>query len=115
MIRRPPRSTLFPYTTLFRSAVNRLAISRNGKVLLAATRRGIFRSDDADRLTWTRVLNDAVGDVDFHPTDNGRAVAGGLNNGRAYHSADGGRTGKVATPAEPWPGPGAGDGEASSV
>src|SRR5256885_4339127 len=24
MIRRPPRSTLFPYTTLFRSAVNRL-------------------------------------------------------------------------------------------
>src|SRR6266498_4456424 len=25
MIRRPPRSTLFPYTTLFRSAVNDLA------------------------------------------------------------------------------------------
>src|SRR2546422_8208179 len=25
MIRRPPRSTLFPYTTLFRSAVERLA------------------------------------------------------------------------------------------
>src|SRR5258708_31922025 len=25
MIRRPPRSTLFPYTTLFRSAVDRLA------------------------------------------------------------------------------------------
>src|SRR3989449_10552372 len=25
MIRRPPRSTLFPYTTLFRSAVHRLA------------------------------------------------------------------------------------------
>src|SRR3712207_9549335 len=24
MIRRPPRSTLFPYTTLFRSAVNRM-------------------------------------------------------------------------------------------
>src|SRR5258708_30569594 len=24
MIRRPPRSTLFPYTTLFRSATNRL-------------------------------------------------------------------------------------------
>src|SRR5688572_30987582 len=24
MIRRPPRSTLFPYTTLFRSAVNRI-------------------------------------------------------------------------------------------
>src|SRR5256885_8777015 len=27
MIRRPPRSTLFPYTTLFRSAGNRKAVS----------------------------------------------------------------------------------------
>src|SRR3712207_9506758 len=26
MIRRPPRSTLFPYTTLFRSALGRLAV-----------------------------------------------------------------------------------------
>src|SRR2546426_4928736 len=26
MIRRPPRSTLFPYTTLFRSLVERLAV-----------------------------------------------------------------------------------------
>src|SRR3712207_8744116 len=29
MIRRPPRSTLFPYTTLFRSAVDHEAIGRN--------------------------------------------------------------------------------------
>src|SRR5258706_3057688 len=28
MIRRPPRSTLFPYTTLFRSLVNLIGISR---------------------------------------------------------------------------------------
>src|SRR2546430_12596193 len=28
MIRRPPRSTLFPYTTLFRSRVPRMAIER---------------------------------------------------------------------------------------
>src|SRR2546430_10144614 len=28
MIRRPPRSTLFPYTTLFRSSVTRLAQER---------------------------------------------------------------------------------------
>src|SRR2546426_2333488 len=28
MIRRPPRSTLFPYTTLFRSHVNRLHTER---------------------------------------------------------------------------------------
>src|SRR2546429_7263875 len=29
MIRRPPRSTLFPYTTLFRSKPNVLTIGRN--------------------------------------------------------------------------------------
>src|SRR2546430_2978216 len=31
MIRRPPRSTLFPYTTLFRSANQTLRASRPGK------------------------------------------------------------------------------------
>src|SRR3712207_7071620 len=31
MIRRPPRSTLFPYTTLFRSEVERIA-ARGGRV-----------------------------------------------------------------------------------
>src|SRR3712207_7619926 len=30
MIRRPPRSTLFPYTTLFRSVVGRLPPRRGG-------------------------------------------------------------------------------------
>src|SRR3712207_8664903 len=35
MIRRPPRSTLFPYTTLFRSRANREALSR-ALALLAA-------------------------------------------------------------------------------
>src|SRR5260370_3104214 len=36
MIRRPPRSTLFPYTTLFRSRrnVSALAIGREGEWLL---------------------------------------------------------------------------------
>src|SRR5437879_7045511 len=39
MIRRPPRSTLFPYTTLFRSRGNRgTGKGRNG-VLTADTRR----------------------------------------------------------------------------
>src|SRR5256885_13073984 len=32
MIRRPPRSTLFPYTTLFRSARAQLQRRRNGDV-----------------------------------------------------------------------------------
>src|SRR2546430_8028990 len=35
MIRRPPRSTLFPYTTLFRSQLGRLAQNASGdRVLL---------------------------------------------------------------------------------
>src|SRR2546422_5962563 len=33
MIRRPPRSTLFPYTTLFRSAYQTLLVGRVGGVL----------------------------------------------------------------------------------
>src|SRR2546429_5388357 len=36
MIRRPPRSTLFPYTTLFRSPRPRQRIDWLGAVLLAA-------------------------------------------------------------------------------
>src|SRR3989454_7763897 len=40
MIRRPPRSTLFPYTTLFRSPVPPLVGEpRNGKVDLAMIHR----------------------------------------------------------------------------
>src|SRR3712207_7541902 len=33
MIRRPPRSTLFPYTTLFRSSGANVAINRVGSLL----------------------------------------------------------------------------------
>src|SRR2546428_9229822 len=31
MIRRPPRSTLFPYTTLFRSLARRVQVGRGGR------------------------------------------------------------------------------------
>src|SRR5256885_6831857 len=41
MIRRPPRSTLFPYTTLFRSTLRRTATSRAGQ---AATGSGVSGS-----------------------------------------------------------------------
>src|SRR5258708_28224882 len=36
MIRRPPRSTLFPYTTLFRSLVNRVAVEEVDGIRLDA-------------------------------------------------------------------------------
>src|SRR5690348_17879613 len=49
MIRRPPRSTLFPYTTLFRSHHR---VERQGAT---------FKAQDRPMLTSD--------EVDFHPTD----------------------------------------------
>src|SRR3712207_7204895 len=40
MIRRPPRSTLFPYTTLFRSGDLRVASKRRGRAWLFGRFRG---------------------------------------------------------------------------
>src|SRR3712207_8096996 len=59
MIRRPPRSTLFPYTTLFRSDDDRLAHagehrahplrgSADGEDLLVVARRGVAEEDLAE-------------------------------------------------------------------
>src|SRR5260221_1097970 len=49
MIRRPPRSTLFPYTTLFRSAAAGaiVTIGRNGEVVI---HRGLLREAEAKAL-----------------------------------------------------------------
>ena len=85
-------------------SVNRLALSNNGKVLLAATGKGIFRSEDAARLTWTQVFNEPIGDVRFHPSSSTKAVAGGVTNGQAYFSTDGGKTWKIATHTLNWNG-----------
>src|SRR2546430_11907793 len=41
MIRRPPRSTLFPYTTLFRSHPGRRRRARQGRGALAALARRV--------------------------------------------------------------------------
>src|SRR4051812_50122332 len=48
MIRRPPRSTLFPYTTLFRSLTSRLSLSKHlahnlGNLLLLG-KIGVFHN-----------------------------------------------------------------------
>src|SRR2546425_9274276 len=48
MIRRPPRSTLFPYTTLFRSRVASRAVLRYGNVVdREAVRAFVGRDRDA--------------------------------------------------------------------
>src|SRR2546427_8392677 len=44
MIRRPPRSTLFPYTTLFRSRTD-------GRVSTVAPAHGCFRFSPPDRIS----------------------------------------------------------------
>src|SRR3989441_11610647 len=80
MIRRPPRSTLFPYTTLFRSAV-RLRDRLLGRptapllagVLEVACRRGLDQraitalartlGDALDRPAFREVVGEAVDDV----------------------------------------------------
>src|SRR3712207_8250087 len=54
MIRRPPRSTLFPYTTLFRSEVPEplisLAISpHDPRRIVASGRTALYLSEDAGR------------------------------------------------------------------
>src|SRR2546422_4432603 len=49
MIRRPPRSTLFPYTTLFRSHISRGGLDDRGAAALAARAPpGAARRDTAD-------------------------------------------------------------------
>src|SRR3712207_8393754 len=66
MIRRPPRSTLFPYTTLFRSSIRLHAAvpaprSRQGAVTLPplgppsrTSTRGSFRCADGQWPPWSR-------------------------------------------------------------
>src|SRR5258707_12506211 len=71
MIRRPPRSTLFPYTTLFRSA-------------LAAQRRA--RSRGPAKEVAARVLRADRGPRPCHPRDQAGGRPGGL--GRALRSEE---------------------------
>src|SRR3989475_13268064 len=47
MIRRPPRSTLFPYTTLFRSKVGRLHDGAGVRQRLLACHRAVAPTEDA--------------------------------------------------------------------
>src|SRR2546425_8167196 len=59
MIRRPPRSTLFPYTTLFRSAMVRAAVARWGGLDILHNNVGVESRKDLLETTeeeWDRVM-----------------------------------------------------------
>src|SRR5256885_2804182 len=60
MIRRPPRSTLFPYTTLFRSRVSANAITHG----LSSARLLVPGECSADWDTHRRNILDALAPVD---------------------------------------------------
>src|SRR5258708_37711044 len=60
MIRRPPRSTLFPYTTLFRSRGGEFGLDRllpNGLAVAGAFQRPAGLQFDGERETETRLLH----------------------------------------------------------
>src|SRR3989449_2335748 len=76
MIRRPPRSTLFPYTTLFRSVGLRLTDERTGGTLAYVPTAGAI--DDAVR----RIVGGAdvlLFDGTFWSDDELRAAGGGVD------------------------------------
>src|SRR5262249_29176786 len=84
--------------------VNRVAISSDGKMALAATRKGLFLSTDANRQSWHRVLDGIFADVKSAPRDPAKVIAGGLDNGEAFYSIDGGLSWKLSEPAQSWHG-----------
>src|SRR2546430_2334000 len=52
MIRRPPRSTLFPYTTLFRSRRRRCALHSHRPALQQRARRKFAKNAGPEPLRW---------------------------------------------------------------
>src|SRR5438552_4360229 len=69
MRRRPPRSTLFPYTTLFRSQGRLLQPEEFGNIVLRSSGPGgVLRVKDIARIELGAVRYDAYTTVDGRPT-----------------------------------------------
>src|SRR2546422_4982386 len=60
MIRRPPRSTLFPYTTLFRSDSYYYPVGTRGIAPFAATELGLARVTESTSLCLLLSCTDTV-------------------------------------------------------
>src|SRR3712207_8294552 len=67
MIRRPPRSTLFPYTTLFRSRVRCLEIRGTAEALTAPADSAYGSPEPIIRLRPRRILSFGLDEPDTEP------------------------------------------------
>src|SRR3712207_1249313 len=75
MIRRPPRSTLFPYTTLFRSAARTFAvgnISKEAEDLIKVTRDSFFKG--VENAIVGNKLTDISAAIQKHAESHGYSV-----------------------------------------
>src|SRR2546426_12385343 len=83
MIRRPPRSTLFPYTTLFRSLCRRRAPRWHGRVRRQAlpargageTDRGLYQPAGADAAAGAGIDRSELGAARLDGSDDAEAFA----------------------------------------
>src|SRR5258708_17550803 len=66
MIRRPPRSTLFPYTTLFRSLMARCALTQSLKLILSSDQKYPRRAQHRPKKA---ILRPRLGSVFFSRND----------------------------------------------
>src|SRR3712207_7324748 len=67
MIRRPPRSTLFPYTTLFRSLYVRLPADQAARLDRAAQQLRSSKRELISRLVTQHLDHVTMGHHAFHP------------------------------------------------
>src|SRR3712207_9069336 len=96
MIRRPPRSTLFPYTTLFRSDVDVSGGTENVKYMVAAgaySEKGIMINSHFKRASFTSNLDfklstklDAFARVNMSYTD--KSLGGGATDRSEEHTSE---------------------------
>src|SRR2546430_15790322 len=123
MIRRPPRSTLFPYTTLFRSAATFDANGNNGAVYIFyqnATTRGTFLSPvtfpAGAQPQWARIADvTADGLPDIVVANFGPGVGGTGSAGVSVQLHDAAHPGSLLPPVTYAPPPRAIDGAVADV
>src|SRR3712207_7091632 len=82
MIRRPPRSTLFPYTTLFRSWVHTASTGRSGGS--RRRRAGPMTGTGVERVTVMRGGTTVLREVTLLAADGEDRKSTRLNSSRQY-------------------------------